>query len=182
MSNKRKQEFTDEGSNIRFQPERFDSEEDKDTTDEFDLWNGDEEWEEAMVKALDDYERAKSMEGARADDDTDLWSGDEEEMVKALDDYEQTNQQGQGGSNPNPDNTSTALNNTAAVTSIIPKNRTDNLEAFRELETEIVQVLLHAPHPAVPLTLGPIGHATQPNLPLTPSPIGNAHQHALHLT
>ena len=58
---KRKLQDGDDRRSKRFQPELFDSEDEEEMcriADEVELWSGDEEWEELMVKAVDNYEQS----------------------------------------------------------------------------------------------------------------------------
>ena len=56
---KRKLQDSDDRRSKRFQPELFDSEDEEEMcriADEVELWSGDEEWEEDMAQAVNDYE------------------------------------------------------------------------------------------------------------------------------
>ena len=61
MATKRKVENLDEKPSKRFQPELFDSEDEEDmckAADDAEMWSGDEDWEELMSEAVDNYEQS----------------------------------------------------------------------------------------------------------------------------
>ena len=60
MPKKRPLQDKENRSSKRFQPELFDSEDEDEMcriADEVDLWSGDEDWEELMSRAVDNYEQ-----------------------------------------------------------------------------------------------------------------------------